>query len=664
MNWQPGADRPLTADQVGEWRGRLERSARVMQEFYPQMERALKRYTEAKVSQGKTDVNALLDFRHVESKKSDLFYRTPEMRLRPVDVEDRSLPQDVILPLRQKYLNHKLGPKEANVKAELHKTLLDAIAVSGWLIVEIGYENRTAPVELQQPAMFQPGAPPQTVTVKVPVWERCFVSRVSPKKFGCPDDFADTTFDKAPWLSVKGTIGKSAALAQGWAIPEDFEGTATTDRTRFDHGVSPGDPVDPKLEYEKIWYRASEFDASVLNPELFRCLILVTGLETPAKHIDSPYQSVDGTGRLTDDSLIGNPIHVGTLRDLTDSAVVPSDLVVGEQLSEEVNAFRTDGVRGRRSRRPFTLVSDAIGQDKAAQLLKDRGGVIPASHIQPGGQQDLIVIVQAGSEPRDNYAIQDRIEQDHEQALGQGANQQGHLAKSKRTATEVRAVSNRSSARAETEKDRVREYFIALVWKYDAVLQRFATAQELKKVLGAQGGALWEQWRALPGKYVYDIVPDSGRHVDAAQDAAQAIDEYQMFRRDDRINTDELLKRTARRLNYDPTTFVAPPSDKTIEPPKTSAAINLVDMNDPVAGRVALDLFANAGVKLSPDTIALIAQAHALLKAAGAMAGGPPVGAQTPPNPHAGPAAEVNPLSKHQRETTGGMQGVGVTSAP
>lgn len=665
MNWQPGASRPLTEEQVGQWRGRIERKDRVAAEFYPQMERALKRYAKAKVAQQQTDVNALLDFRHVESKKAQLFHRTPDVQLRPIDPLDKSIPYDTLLPLRQKYLNHKLGPKEANAKAELHKTLLDAIAASGWMILEVGYENRLAEVETEQPQMFDPLAPPQKVKVKVPIWERCFISRVSPKKLGIPDDFCDTNFDASPWLSVKGTIPKSRAVALGWQIPKDFTGTVTKDSAKFDHGVASGDPADPLLEYEKIWYRAADFDAEILNPELFRCLILVAGLDTPALHVDSPYQSVDQTGRLTDDSLIGNPIHVGTLRDLTDSAYVPSDLVVGEQLSVEVNHFRTDLVRNRRARRPITVFDvGTLDQPTIEKVTKNEGPIpLPAGTLA-GGTDSFMKTISPGTEPRDNYSAQDRIEQDYEQALGMSANQQGTFAKSKRTATEVRAVQGNSSARAETETDRTREYFIALVRKYDAILQRFATAQELQKVLGAQGAQLWEQWRVLPGKFAYDVLPDSGVHVDAAQYRAQILDEYNLLRKDDRVNTDELLKKVGRALGYDPATFVVPAPDKTTEPPSFSVAFSGDDTQNPAMGNLLLDAAANGGMKLRPETIAAFKEQHDLAKAQQLITGlpttGPAIGADSDPNAHGGSANVTEPVNQHQTERTGGVQGMGV----
>jgi len=98
--WDPGGKVPVSAEVVQTWQKRIERAQTTADQFYPQWERALTRYAEAKVSAAKTDINALLDYRHVESKKAQLFHKTPEINLSPVDPADPAVPYDAILPLR------------------------------------------------------------------------------------------------------------------------------------------------------------------------------------------------------------------------------------------------------------------------------------------------------------------------------------------------------------------------------------------------------------------------------------------------------------------------------------------------------------------------------------------------------------------------------------
>lgn len=642
--WQPGTSRTMLQAKVDEWTKRLERAETTAKQYHPQWERGLNRYAQAKVSTSKTDINALLDYRHVESKKAQLYHKTPDVNLSPVDPADGTIPWDGILPLRQKLLNYELGPTASNLKRALHKTLVDTLAASGWMILKIGFEQVTLPDPLTK--------------MEVPIWSRRFISAVSSKKLLVPDDFHDTDFDAAPFLTIKGSMAVSKMRRLKWTIPADFQGSAQQDEAVYKH-ADVQDSTDPLGEYTETWYRASLFDEDVFNPELYRCLILVKGIDTPVWYVDSPYQTLTKEGALTDDSLIGNPIHVGTLRDLIDSAYVPSDLVVGEQLSTEVNKFRTDLIRNRRARKPITLFdTGGLDQTIISKIEKNEGPIgVPAGSLA-AGKDNLMVVISPGTEPRDNYTAQDYAEKDWEQALGVSANQTGQFSKSKRTATEVRTVQGNSSARADTEKDRIRDYVIAAVRKIDVILQRTATQQDLQKVLGLQGAVLWEQWRALPGKYGYTILPDAGQHTDAQELRAQTLDEYNLLRKDERVNTDELLKKVARVLGYDPATFVAPAQEKQAEPIKLALSFNGQDVILPASGRLLLDLLTESGVKLSPDTISMLSATHAEQGATLDPQTGLPTAPAPAPVAHGGSANKTEPVNQHATEKTGGIQGV------
>lgn len=659
--WQPGRRKALSRDKVKRWKTRSDRADAKRKQFEPQWERALERYAKARYETDRYDINALLDFRHVENKKAQVFPQTPEYRLHPVDPKDQSIPYAEILPLRQKYLNYKLGVHGANAKRAFHQTLVDGMAASGWFVVKIGYEHRTLPVP--DPATGKQAIGPDGTPVEIPIWSRCFLSRVSPKKLGVPDDFNDTNFDEAPWLSVKGVMALSQAKQQPhWRIPSvvrgadgRFTGVAQVykDEAVFQHGLSTESDGDPLLEYEEIWYKASLFDEDVWHPDLYRCLVLVKGLDEPACCMDSPYQTLNPDGTLSDDSLIGNPIHVGTLRDLPDSAYVPCDLVVGEQLSREVNKHRTDLIRRKNQRQPITLVSDKIGQPLAEKIINDRAAVVPAMHLLPGGQQDIVVVVQGASIPRDDFAAQDAAERDWQQGLGSSDARSGQVSKRKVTATEIRSVAGGAAARDETERLRFGEFVLGAVWKYDTVLQRTATPQLLQKVLGTQGAVLWAQWRALPGKYAYGITPDSDVYLDPQQARVQQVDEYNLFRKDDRVNTETLLEKTARVCGYDPATFIAPPQDNKPDPPSTSFSLSL-DKATPVPMQVAITMWEQSGFVFPPALKQALLMQAAVTEEIQAVER-----AQKTQGPgHGGSADRTEPINQHQSERTGGVQGV------
>jgi hypothetical protein len=658
LPWTPGQDRPLAEEAVKMWETRVDRGVAKDKLYHPQAERALKRYAKALTPKPTQDeFDPLLDYSHVEGRKAQLFHRTPEINLLPVDPTDPAVPYNVILPLREKVLNFELGPERANAKRALHKTLVDTLAASGDMILKVGFEAVKLPVPPDpltgQMPMDDTGQP----VTEVVVWSRRFIEAVSSKRLVKPAEFRDTDFDKAPWLAVRGCIPVPTAKRLGWTLPATYEGTAPDKELYFDDGsgTQEYDANDPQVEYTEIWYKASLYDEAVFNPELYRCLILVKGSDVPAQHIDSPYQTLDPQGALTDDSMIGNPIHVDTLRDIPDTAHVPSDLVIGERLSDELTKFRTGLMRNRRGRRPVTAVNVALGQDIINKIAANDGPVpLPEEYFDGSNVSRAIQIAQAGTEPRDNYSAQTIIQSDWDNAMGSSANQRGQYKQGKTTATESRIVQGNSAARAKTDEDRVREYVVRLIRKFDAIVQRTMTPQELTKILGMQAAALYEQWKALPGKYAYKIQPDSGRYVDAEEYRTQKVNEYNLLRKDPLINGAELTRAVVTALGYDAGKLV--PQDQAEEKPeapKTSFSLSL-DTAPPVPMKLAITLLEQSGFKIPPEL------QQALLIQSALNEQMQEVEAQGKNNPeHGGPANKTERIDKRQESRTGGTEGIG-----
>jgi hypothetical protein len=281
--------------------------------------------------------------------------------------------------------------------------------------------------------------------------------------------------------------------------------------------------------------------------------------------------------------------------------------------------------------------------------------------LASGTANSVIAVAQVGQEPRDNFAAQDYAERDWQGALGTNNNAAGQTDNKKTTATESRIVAGNASARAEAEKDRLREWFIAGVRKFDSVLQRTMDQRDLQKILGPQGAVLWEQWRALPGCYVYKILPDSGVHVDAQQFRAQKLDEYNLLRKDPQVNATELLRSVARALGYDGAKMIleqAPESGP--EPIKTSFAFKGEDLIGPQSQAV-VEILAQMGITVSAAAIASLQQAQ-LLVAAGVLGpdGKPPTPVGDASSTHGGSANRTEPINQHSSERTGGVNGVGV----
>jgi hypothetical protein len=634
----------LSDEQRTTWEALTERGYKKAKTYHPQWERSLERYAKPltpKPGQG-DEINALLDYRHVENRKAQLHFETPDVNLTPIDPTDPQQPIVQILPLREKVLNHTLGPDGADLQEAVDQTIVDATGASGWLVIKVGHEE----VSLPDPVTGTP----------VPIWTRRFLTPISSKSVIVPDGFKSTRFDEAPFLAIKGRVPVSVGRRMQWLIPAGFEGTLSKDESHFSDGSDDQQATEGQLEYIEIWYKAHLYDPAVFNPELYRCLILVKGLDQPAWHVDSPYQSLDERGQLTDDSMIGNPIHMGVLRQMLDSAYVPSDLVVGEQLSTELNRFRTGLMRNRRGRRPVTLINDKAGVGLIEKVAANAGPIpTPEEYFDGAGGQRLLSIVQAGTEPRDNYTAQTIIEHDWQTGMGSGDNQGGQFSKQKTTATEVRTVQANSSARAKKDENRMRAWVVKLIRKFDAVLTRTATPSEIQKILGVQGAQLWEQWRQLPGQYAYHIQPDAGRYQDATEYRAQKVNEYNLFRKDPLVDPQELLTQVFTALGYDAGKIVRPPQPEKPEPVKISVTFNVEQaMAVPAEMKLLLAILTQQGYQIPPEIQAML-DAQAQLRAAVAQLV-PEPGAE-----HGGSADRTEPINQHQTERTGGVTGVGRT---
>jgi hypothetical protein len=672
LTWNAQIPRPLSDEQVQEWTARRDRARTVRQQHEPRWKRNLERYAPPPSSDTATsyDINPQIDFRLVETKKANLFYDVPEVRLEPTDLRLPPIPgppgpdglptqvtAEQVTVLRERVLNHKLSADGADVKRAYHEGLVDTLAASGFLCHKIGYRNVTMTVETTQPGML--GQPPTPMSIPVPIFEECFWSAFPSDELLIPDDFTGSDYDQAPWLAHDYTVPLTPATRREFKLPEDFTGAVADDGAVYTHDRSHESTV-TRIRVTEVWYRAAQFDADVVHPELYRKVVIVDGLET-AEGQDSPYQSIDARGRLTDDSMVGCPIHVGTIRTVPKSAYVPSDLTVIGQLREELIRFRTQQVRERDARIPKTVVDEgAFTPDQLLKLEKgDIGAIIKVIEGKLGGGiGNIMAPVVTGTSPRENVVTQDLIERDIERAIAIGSNQSGVITKGKRTATELRLVQGNADARTEAERGAVRRHFVKGVRKFDSILQRYLTLEAVQKILGPAAGQLWDAWKFLPGKYAYQVRPDSGVHVDAVQDLAQKIDLWNMIGNHPNINAIELLKPLVKAAGFDSDKVVNPKGrEKAPEPPKLNASFAATDLLVPPLGRLFLDLLAQSGYQISAQAIQMLAEAH---QALGQMA--PQATGSTPGvlELGAGGTSAHEPMNKHQRERTGGVNGVGI----
>jgi hypothetical protein len=222
------------------------------------------------------------------------------------------------------------------------------------------------------------------------------------------------------------------------------------------------------------------------------------------------------------------------------------------------------------------------------------------------------------------------------------------------------------------------------VRKFDAVLQRYMGQKDLVKILGQQSAQLWEEWRNLPGRYVYRVQPDSGVHVDAVQFRTQKLDEYNLLRKDPQIDATELLNGVVRALGYDPTKMVVKPTERGPEPARVTLTLNGEDLVG-IQSLAASEILKQAGYTLSESAIAPLTQGPTAPGGMPGMPGAAPDGAPPvvplgmsagmsalmpqgapsvpgmmgPAAGHGGGATPPERVNQHATENTGALQGVG-----
>jgi hypothetical protein len=670
---------PMTADQMGIWWSRVERARTRRDVVTVEWQTNLDAYEGKPLQHAPTAdyVNPNTDFADVEQKKAQLFFTTPEVHCIPQ--EPLSQGQESVILIKQAVLNDKLGPNGVDAKRMMDKTIFDVLCPAGWGATKIGYDVVTRPVTQQIPHPI-PGNLPIQQSIDVPVYEEFFWEHFSPKKLLIPDDYRDNNYDKAPWLGMELSMPLAVAKRR-FKLPPDFSGTSSEDPYVFEdpQGTGSSRPQARDLVTGvELWYHAALEDETVFHPELFRKLVLIDGMrEQPATHQDSPYQSLDPQGRLTADSMIGNPIHVLTIRDLTDSAYIRSDCSMTRDLVDQLSKFLTTQVKQRDTSIPLRMVDEGVITPDVMKKITDGdyGTFIPV----PEGRLEPppIVEIARAQYPRENYEGQARIERQLAKTLALDSNQSGATDATNRTATELTIVQNNASVRLKGERNRVIQFFIAGVRKFDSLLQRFASDTNVIQIVGPNGAQGWAQWnkQTIAGRWAYAIKPDSGLDLDEATERKNALDVYNMIGKDPLVDRSYLLTELAPALHLDPQRLKAQPQPPKPDHPSLSFSFKGEDLLNPLAVAVMLQ----GGVTVTPD---MIQQAHTLIQTATGIPAppvspspgvpgmpppttpppgppGPPPGAGAPPPqpPQPGTMPRAPMVTAHEARKTGAISG-------
>lgn len=653
-----------------------------------------------KAANGKTshtEINIGADFRDVERKKAALLFEFPEIGLcvkQDHEIAPSPSPEQPPLMLstlvgwQAKILNTILGPEHANAEHAARKALFNCLCPSGVGPVAVGYQVTMRKVKTvtpvidpitQQPVMkpvpalelvgqalgmMQPMPEPlmREIEVEVPIDERWFVSDYSPKALLIPASFRDTNFARAPWLG-KDWRKPTSQVRREYGLPKEWTGTADDEaKPHFEHDQAntDDDAGDPYVTGADLYYRKQLRSDEEEHPDALVKLVLVDGKDKPLAHVVCPYQTFDEQGGLTKDSLktfVDKPL---VLRDLTDSAYVPSDSTVTGALTKEINKYRTQSVEAREGNKQVIAFDSGKMDPTAIDKIKTSNGVVWVP-LQEGalaaGKDTIMVQVAQPSLGRENWLGQDYIERDREQILGIGANQTGTQAKGKRTATEIDNVQRNSEARFEQERKRVTAWVIDVAAAIDVLILRYADARIAVDILGEVRGKLWAQYKkALVGQYNYELQIDSGKYLDVEADRRQTLQFYNIVRKDPLVNPRPILKKLASKFDYDPAEFVVEPPkpDKEL---KASISIKGEDLNPlSPAFAIMVSLARQGGWNISEDDVKLAQQQAAGMTIVSGVGANQNPNAKKPQD-HPGAADKAPTINQHVSDESGARSG-------
>jgi hypothetical protein len=629
MQPNPLVTLPLDPDALKKWKGDIDLADKKRKVYEPSWERNLKNYApDPTNTEWGNEINVGVDFYQTEQKKDQLFFDTPELVLTPEPDTDPSLAGAI--SQQQTKLNRKLGRKGLDCKRLMDKVNFDVICPAGMGCVKIGVTqiSRDVPAPL-------PDAQGQPVLAPMPVLTRIFAERFSPKKILIPTNFYDTEYDKAPWLGMKFTMPTRAARRQ-FELPPDFEPkkTTTADEQVFPQQGVPTDADDEQVTGTAIFYHADLYDDAVYHPDWFRELVFIDGIDDPVVHRNCPYQTFDEqAGEFSPDSLLINPIQIVTVRDLADSAYVPSDCTVTRPLVNELNRFREQLVEHRDSSAALRFGNEKVmNPDVVAKWKKSPYGgliLIPETDYDPN--RPPIMQAAPATMSRENFQGQDIIERDISKMNTLAANQTATEQDTVRSATELTYVQRNADVRMQAERNRILAAFLKIAAGIDTLMRRYETPAGQQPLTG----------------YSYDIKPDSGMHVDAASDRKFALDRYNMLAKDPNVNRSYLLTELAPDLRLDASKLVIQPPPPHAEPPKTSLIVKGEDIS-PLAPQYQnmVEILNEIGVKVSavaitPDLITNAALAKPLK---------PP----TPTQPeHPGAPPQADKVNQHTEDNSG-----------
>jgi hypothetical protein len=651
---------PITADEVGDWWKRIELDRQRRKKERERWRTLLQSYLPAYSQSGDySDINSNIHFRNAHLKIAEVWAQPPDLSLTPLapldgltDPTGQPLPPDHVIAIKRAVLNKFLGRDGANVGLTIKEALFDIFATSGIGATKICYEADFQPIP-DEPPPDQPGSilglhtPPPPVPVVVN--ERWRWYRFSTEKLGIPSDWHSTDYDAAPYLFMEFAERCTDATKKKYHLPPDYQPTASRDELLMDGGDNdPGQGSREVLKGVEIWLRAAEYDATQVNRDVFYRLVLIDGQKDEAAiYTLSPYQTIGPDGRLTNDSLIGNPIHPITLRVCSDTAWIPSDACFTNPLVNIENTWMQQDTQLRDANIPRFLASDRTIQ--AIHKLRDAKigqGVAVEAEILAQGADKIIVPMPHLERAQSDASGREHLKEAISATLGISPNQSGGYQQGNPSATEVATVQANVSVRLKDEQNELMAVYLKGVRKFDTLLQRYLDQQDYITIVGTDGAQQLAQYdaRHLQGRYAYDAHPDTQLTMDQAAKIKRVTDYLNFMLKSAWISQGEAARLATQEFGYDASRLVKPPNPPPPPEIRLSLSLDAATLAENLMLPDVRQILISHGIQIAPvagPEVALLAAQHAAKNA----------------QPHGGGAPKADLIDKHHSDITGNQVG-------
>jgi hypothetical protein len=623
------------------------------------------------------DVNSNVHFRNTHLKIAELYAQFPDIKLEPLEpmlhlvdpqtgqpfmdpktnqpMGQEALAQHIVA-IKREVLNKKLGPDEANADLTLLEILFDLFQVSGTAFTKICYESDIKPIPPQTDAsqavpgaiLGLSGAGGPSPQIPVVINERTRWYRISPKAGLIPHDYHSTDWDRAPFLGHEFEEPNTPQMRKLYNLPDDFKAFSKRD----DLYILPGekDPADAGSDVIRgveLFLHASLFDPNEANYDIFYRLVLIEGQRNKAAVYElCPYQTIGPDGKLTPDSMIGNPIHPFTLRVATDTAWIAADAAFTDPLVRQENTYLQQEIKKRDANIPrFTYPASLMEAiDKLKNMDTGQGVAIPDDMWLQFREQILAPIPHLESAQSDQVG-HNILRRAMDETLGTSSpNTSGNVGTGYRSATETAIVQQNMSVRLKGERNILLQRIVAGVRKFDSLIMRYGSPGYVKIVgqSGAQTLQLFDR-QLLSGRYAYDAHPDTMTTIDENTQRDNWLKWTNFMAKSPFLDQEQNARTGALHFGYDPSSHIkVPPPPQPPPPPpmNISLALKAADLGIPEVQIVMKD----RGIDLTAAPPSPQLTAEMMREAAKSQ-------------PHGGAAPRADLLSEHTSQNTGAQDG-------